>query len=87
MKKEKLEDVVREELHYYSEELENSVRDNKVFNYLDMLADRYDLSQERVYNKNLDIFNWYMKNGVSEVQSKTMSLYLTHEQIMRECLK
>ena len=87
MKKHELDEIITEELNSYDVYLQCCVRDNKVFEYLEHIADRYSLEKQVVVNHNLDVFNWYMKNNVDEYQSKIMSLYLTHEQIMRKCLK
>ena len=85
--KRELDEIVTEELNSYESYLLQSVNDNSEFKYLEHIAEKYSLDKNVVIDKNLDIFNWYMKNNVDEYQSKVMSLYLTHEQVMRECIK
>lgn len=87
MKKQELENIILEELNSYEKYLMQSVRDNSEFQYLEHIAEKYSLNKDVVINKNLDIFNWYMRNNVDEYQAKVMSLYNTHEQVMRHCLK
>lgn len=87
MKKHELDEIVLEELNSYEKYLLQSVNDNSEFQYLEHIAEKYSLDKQVVIDKNLDIFNWYMRNNVNEYQSKVMSLYLTHEQVMRKCIK
>ena len=87
MKKKELDAIIIEELNSYEKYLMQSVNDNSEFQYLEHIAEKYSLDKKVVIDKNLDIFNWYMRNNVNEYQAKIMSLYLTHEQVMRHCIK
>ena len=82
-----LEDLVLTELNAYNTYLLRCVKDNKEFEYLEHIADKYEVKKDFVFNHNFDVFNYYMKNGVDEFQSKKMSLYVTHDYLVREWLK
>jgi len=88
LEKNELENIVNEELNCYKKHMLQCVHENSIFTYLKHLAEKYSVNEQRVIEKNLDIFNWYMrKNNVDKYQSKLMALYKTHEQIMKECIK
>lgn len=82
-----LDNIILTELNSYDKYLQSSVKDNKEFEYLDHIADKYCFDRKEVIDKSLDVFNWYMRNDVNEYQAKIMSLYKTHEFILRKCLK
>lgn len=81
--KKKLDELIITEINSYDVYLNSCVSESKEFEYLEHLANRYEAPVSAVIDHNFDVFNWYMKNGVDEHQSKVMSLYLTHEHIMR----
>lgn len=87
MEESKLTEIINEELNSYEKLLLSSVKEGCEITYINHIAEKYDQDADEVLNRSLDLFNYYMKNNVDEYQSKVMSLYKTHEQILRKCLK
>lgn len=82
-----LEKLVAEELNNYDTYLHSCVKEHKIDEYLNHIADKYKVSKDSVFKYNSKVFNNYMFNNTNENQSKIMSLYKTHETFIRKYLK
>ena len=82
-----IEEAINEELNYYAQYLEDCMHDNKPFDYLNLVAEKYDKDINKVYNMALDGFSYLLNNNVNEHDAKVFSIYKTHQNILREVIK